>query len=69
MSKTTKISYKEAFDELQAINEDLENNEIGIDELTEKLKRAGELMKICRNQIKLTEEETKKIIEQFDDAN
>ncbi|MDR2084261.1 MAG: exodeoxyribonuclease VII small subunit [Bacteroidales bacterium] len=67
MSKTTKkISYKEAYDELLSINEDLENNEIGIDDLTKKLKRAGELIKICRNQIKLTEEETKNILEQFD---
>lgn len=62
-----KINYKEAYDELLSINEELENNEIGIDDLTKKLKRAGELIKICRDQIKLTEEETKNILEQFEE--
>lgn len=61
-----KPTYTEAFEELQAINRDLENDEIGIDELTTKLKRAGELIKICRDQLKTTEDETKKILEQLE---
>ena len=61
-----KPTYTEAFEELQAINRDLENDEICIDELTTKLKRAGELIKICRDQLKTTEDETKKILEQLE---
>ncbi|MCK9303594.1 MAG: exodeoxyribonuclease VII small subunit [Bacteroidales bacterium] len=65
MANKEKKSYDEAFRELTAISEDLENEEIGIDELTLKLKRAAELIKTCNAQLKLTEEEINKIIEQF----
>lgn len=61
-----KISYEDAFNELLEISNEIENDEVIVSELIEKLKRAGELIKICREQLKLTEEESKKILEQFE---
>lgn len=62
----TKITYTEAFAELQQIVEEMENSEIGIDELDAKVKRASVLLKICRDKLYKTEQnvlETLKSIE------
>lgn len=61
-----KITYEDAYRELIEISNEIENDEVIVSELIEKLKRAGELIKICREQLKLTEEESKKILEQFE---
>ncbi len=61
-----KISYEDAFKELQEISNALVNDNIGIDELTNKLKRANDLIKICRAQLKQTEDETNKVLEQLE---
>ena len=63
--KDNKITYETALQELNDIYQSMEDNAIGVDELTEKLKRASDLIKICRDKLKLTEEESKKILEQF----
>ena len=63
--KDNKITYETALQELNDIYQSMEDNVIGVDELTEKLKRASDLIKICRDKLKLTEEESKKILEQF----
>lgn len=52
----TKITYTEAFAELQQIVIDMENSEIGIDELDAKVKRASLLLKICREKLYKTEQ-------------
>lgn len=52
----TKISYTDAFAELQQIVVDLENSEIGIDALDAKVKRASVLLKICREKLYKTEQ-------------
>jgi exodeoxyribonuclease VII small subunit len=63
--KDNKITYETALQELNDIYQSMEDNAIGVDELTEKLKRASDLIRICRDKLKLTEEESKKILEQF----
>ena len=60
MSKT--ISYSDALSELNEIARAIENETIPIDELTQKLKRAAELITLCRTRLRSTEEEVKKII-------
>lgn len=54
MSK--KITYTEAFNELQEIVAEMENSEISIDTLDLKVKRASQLLKICREKLYKTEE-------------
>jgi|TARA_R110000737_G_scaffold122420_1_gene154355 exodeoxyribonuclease VII small subunit len=60
MSK--EISYDKAFEELQQIVSDMEEGEIGVDELSLKVKRASELIKICKEKLSSTEEDVSKIL-------
>lgn len=61
------VKYSAAFAELQKIVNDLENGEIGIDELSEKVKRAAELIKICRQKIYNTSEDIGKILKELEE--
>jgi exodeoxyribonuclease VII small subunit len=56
------ITYTDALNELNEIAREIENESIAVDELTKKLKRASELISLCRAKLRLTEEEVKKII-------
>ena len=57
-----KISYTEAIRELEAIVTEIEEGEITIDTLSEKVKRASELIRICREKLSSTEEDVNKIL-------
>ncbi len=65
MSKKA-IKYKEAVSELEKILAGLESEEIDVDEVSEKVKRAVELIKFCREKITKTELEVKKIVKEFE---
>ena len=54
--------YEEAFAELQAITHKMENDELDIDQMSEQLKRAKELIKLCKDKLTTTDEEIKKIL-------
>jgi exodeoxyribonuclease VII small subunit len=54
MSKT-KISYDDSFEELQEIMQELQEDEISVDELSGKVKRAAELLKMCNQILRDTE--------------
>ncbi len=58
-----KPTYTEAYQELQKLVDLLENAEISVDELSEKIKRATELIKICENKLSSAETEVAKVIE------
>lgn len=60
-----KMNYTEAFDELQAIVSEIENGEISVDELSEKVKRAAVLIKICKTKLTSTEEDVSKILKEL----
>ncbi len=60
MSKN--FSYAEAIVELEAIVAEIENATIGVDELSEKVKRAAELIKFCRSKLTSTEKEVSTIL-------
>lgn len=61
-----KISYTEAFEELQLIVEEMETGEITVDVLSEKVKRAAVLIQICKQKLKATELDVKKILQELD---
>lgn len=61
MSK--EISYTDAYRELQEIVSEMENSEISIDELDTKIKRASELLKICKDKLFKTEKNVQQILE------
>jgi len=56
------MKYEEAFAELQAIVHKIESDELDIDLMSEKLKRAQELIKLCKDKLTKTDEEIKKIL-------
>ncbi|MCC6252527.1 MAG: exodeoxyribonuclease VII small subunit [Bacteroidia bacterium] len=59
------LSYENAFKELNKIIKDIEQDNVPLDQLTEKVKRANELINFCKNRLKLTEEEYLKAVEEL----
>lgn len=63
------INYTTAFEELQQIVTEIEQGEITVDELSQKVKRATELIKICKTKLTTTEEDVNKILKELSDNN
>lgn len=60
-------TYSDAFEELQQIVGDIEDGEISVDELSVKVKRASELIKICKEKLSSTEENVQDILKELED--
>ena len=58
------MKYEKAYAELQAIVRQMENDELDIDQMADQLKRAQELIKLCKDKLTKTDEEIKKILAQ-----
>ena len=65
MSETT-INYARAFEELQAIVTEIELGQITVDILSEKVKRASELIAICKAKLTSTEEDVNQILKELE---
>jgi len=61
-------NYTEAFEELQAIVTDIEQGEISVDELSQKVKRAAQLITLCKLKLTTTEEDVNRILKELDGA-
>jgi len=59
-------NYTEAFEELQQIVSEIEEGQISVDELSEKVKRAALLIKICKSKLASTEEDVNRILKDLD---
>jgi len=64
-----KINYSQAFEELQEIVSLIEEGEISVDELSEKVKRAAKLIKICKSKLSTTEEDVNQILKELDEID
>ena len=62
-----KQTYDEAMAKLEAIVSQIENNELDIDSLGEKLKEAQVLISFCKGKLYKADEEIKRIFEQKDE--
>jgi exodeoxyribonuclease VII small subunit len=60
-------TYTQAFEELQKIVNEIESGQISVDELSEKVKRASELIAICKTKLTTTEEDVNKILRDMDE--
>lgn len=60
------FKYSEAIDELNSILADLESERIDVDEVSAKVKKAIELIKLCRDKISKTELEVRAIVKEFE---
>ncbi|MDA8089479.1 MAG: exodeoxyribonuclease VII small subunit [Nitrospiraceae bacterium] len=59
------LIYSKAIKELETIAAEIEGDEVPVDALSEKVKRAAELIQSCRDMLKGTGEEVKKVLESF----
>jgi len=59
-------NYTEAFEELQRIVSEIEQGEISVDLLSEKVKRAAFLIKICKSKLATTEADVNQILKELD---
>lgn len=59
-------SYKEAITEIEEILRQLENNELDVDELSEKVKRVSQLVTLCKEKLHKTEQEIDNILKEMD---
>ncbi len=66
MSQTP--NYNDAFEELQQIVTDIEEGDISVDELSEKVKRAATLIKICKKKLSSTEADVNAILKDLEEA-
>ena len=56
------IKYEAALAELQTIVSKMENDELDVDQMSDQLKRAQELIKLCKDKLTKTDVEIKKIL-------
>jgi len=61
-----KTTYTQAITELEKIVNEIENEDIGVDELSEKVKRASVLIKICKDKLHKTEEEVGAVLKDIE---
>jgi len=62
-----KTTYTAAITELEEIVNEIENEDIGVDELSEKVKRASVLIKICKDKLYKTEEEVNAVLKDIEE--
>jgi len=59
---TESIGYAEAMAELEAILAEIEADDVDVDVLSDRVKRAAELIKVCRERIHATRTEVEDIV-------
>ena len=62
-----KINYREAITEIEETIQAIENEELDVDQLSDKVKRVSELLKICKEKLHNTEKEVENILNEIDD--
>ncbi|MCF6332251.1 MAG: exodeoxyribonuclease VII small subunit [Draconibacterium sp.] len=61
------ISYNEAMTEIEEILEKIENEELDVDELAEKVKRVSTLLKVCKDKLHKTNEQVEQVLKEMED--
>ncbi len=65
MADTGAIRYNEAVAEIEDILRQIENEEMDVDDLSDKVKRAYFLLKLCKAKLHSTEKDIEKIMKDF----
>ncbi len=58
----TKLTYETALQELQSIVAQLQEEAVSMDDLSEKVNRATELLNFCKERLRQTEEQVERLI-------
>ena len=64
-----KLTYTEAITKLEAIVEEIENEDISVDDLSKKVKRASELIRLCKTKLTKTEQEVNEVLKEIEGEN
>ena len=59
-------SYKEAVEKLRRIVAEIEQGDLDVDLLSEKVKEATRLIKLCKEKLYKADEEVKKVLEELE---
>ena len=59
-------SYSDAIEEVENILAELEGSVVDVDHLAERVQRASELLKICRDRLSIVEVDVAKLIDDLD---
>ena len=59
------LTYEKAYEELESILADLQEDKISVDELTAKVKRAAHLITFCSEMLRSTEKEVSEIVKKL----
>ena len=66
MPKNKELTYSQALKELEKIVKEIESEEIDVDILAEKIKRASQLITFCKGKLRTAEDEVKKVLTEMD---
>lgn len=61
-----KQTYREAITEIEEILSSIENDELDVDELAEKVNKVTLLLKFCKDKLYKTQEEVEKALKELD---
>lgn len=64
---TKKVTYSDAVSEIEEILEKIENEELDVDELAEKVKRVSVLLKTCKDKLLKTNEQVEQILREMEE--
>lgn len=62
-----KQTYRESISEIEEILGSIENDELDVDELAEKVKKVTQLLKFCKDKLFKTQEEVEKVLKEMED--
>ena len=60
------MTYRQAIKEIETILGKIENQDLDVDELAEKLKRVNELIRLCKKKLFTAEKEVEKILKEME---
>lgn len=60
------MEYKHAIEEIEGIVEEIENEAVDVDMLTEKIRRAAYLIKYCKQKLRKTDKEINKVLNELE---
>ncbi|MFN5620644.1 MAG: exodeoxyribonuclease VII small subunit [Flavobacteriales bacterium] len=63
------LTYTAAFEELRTIVSEIEQGDVTVDILAEKVKRASVLIAFCKQTLRTTEEDVKSILQELENNN
>jgi len=62
------LTYSAAYEELENIALEMENESVSIDELARRVKRAAELIEFCQKKLRNTEKEVAAVVASLEDS-